>query len=368
MSTSESIRHLLADLTQLPGVSGREDAVADYVRDRLQSICSPIDRDAMGNLICRLAPRSGAGARRAPRAPKVMLAAHTDEIGLLVQWIEESGALRVVPAGDVDPRNALGKRVVVHGRESLPGIVGTIPPHLTSPADREKLPPWADLFVDVGLPPETVKEWIRPGDAITFEGAITPLQSDRVASKALDNRAGLAAAVTALELLAGRDRQVEAILVGTSQEELGYRGATAAAQRVAPDVAIAIDVGFADMPTVSPRVAIQMGGGPSLSIGPNFHPQLGERILEIARARGIPCQTEVLPGNSGTDAWAIQVSGTGVPTALLSIPLRYMHSTVEVVSIHDIEATASILAAFCEALTIEEVRRWHGDRFAAQTE
>lgn len=344
----------------MSAVSGREDPLITRLRQIMSPLCDEMATDALGNLFCRLkANRAPSGGRSAT----VMLAAHVDEIGLIVQWIEPSGALRVLPVGGVNMKTVLSSRVIVHGRKPLVGTIGTVPPHLTSAQDREKLPEWSDVFVDLGLDAATVNRLVRPGDPVSFDVQPVPLLGDRMTGKSLDNRAGLAAAVLAFESLAQLEREVDVVFAATTQEEIGLRGATAAAYSQKPDVAIVIDVGFADMPAVSDRESIKMGFGPAISIGPNVHPGVRHWLEQLAQRDQLKHQFEVLPGNSGTDAWAIQVAGSGIPTALLSIPLRYMHSTVEIVSLADVEATASMLSAFCASLTVDQVKGWQGAQY-----
>lgn len=348
---------LLEELSTIAAVAGREERL----RGRLKELLSGADElvtDALGNLTARLV----ANAADANPPPKVMLAAHMDEIGLLVTAVEESGALRVTPVGGVDVRNVLAAQVAVHTREgALPGVVGTVPPHLTKEKDRSRLPSWDDIFIDVGLAPETVKERVRPGDWVSFDRSPARLLGGRYTGKALDNRAGLVSALLAFELLRERKRPADVYLVATAQEEVGMRGATVAANALSPDVALAIDVGFASAPGLSKRETIEMGKGPAVAVGANAHPGVRELLFQVAEDRRIPVQIEAIPASSGTDAWAIQVANQGVPTGIVSIALRYMHSTVEVVDVADIVATAELVAGFCEKLTSTRMGGWRGE-------
>lgn len=355
------IAELLDELTSVAAVSGRETAMRPVLSKHLAA-ADELATDALGNVIARL------GATHPPssgRAPRLMLAAHMDEIGLVVTSIDDSGALRVAPVGGVDIRNVIAASVTVHTAQGpLPGMVGSTPPHLSGSKERSQVPSWDDLFIDVGLQPPAVQERVKPGDVVSFEGKGVRLVGGRYTAKALDNRAGLAAAIAAFCRLAERERPAEVLLVATSQEEVGIRGAGVAAHSLAPDAAIAIDVGFAEMPGLSRRQTIQMGKGPALTIGANMHPGVRELLAETASERGIPVQIEVLPGSSGTDAWPIQVTLQGIPTGVVSIPLRYMHSAVEVVEIADVAAAAELLIGFCEKATAARLEGWHGVRLA----
>lgn len=356
---------LLEQLTSIPAVSGREEPLRELLKESL-SFADETWTDALGNVYARIkanAPSSG------ERPPRLMIAAHMDEIGLVVTAIDESGALRVAPVGGVDLRNLLAAEVTVHTQQGpLPGVIGTIPPHLTKAKDRSQLPSWDDLFIDLGLDVRTVHDRVRPGDPVSMRRKGTWLANDRFSGKALDNRAGLAAAIAAGQALVERTRFAEVILVATAQEEVGMRGAVVAANALSPDVAIAVDVGFAEMPGLSRRETIEMGKGPAVAIGPNIHPGVHELLIQTAQEAGIGFQTEVIPASSGTDAWPIQVSNQGVPTGIVSIPLRYMHSTVEVVDMTDVAATAQLLTRFCEALTVERMGGWQGERVSGPFE
>lgn len=354
------IAGLLEELSAVAAVSGREAPMQALLQRLLPA--DELVTDALGNVIARL---SATHPDPGGRPPRIMIAAHMDEIGLVVTSVDDSGAIRVAPVGGVDMRNLLAADVTVHTRRGpLPGVIGSTPPHLTGSKERSQLPSWDDLFIDLGLDPAEVKEAVRPGDAVSFEGRGVRLLGGRYSAKALDNRAGLAAAVAAFRRLARAERPAEVVLVATSQEEVGMRGAGAAAFSLAPDAALAVDVGFAEMPGLSKRETIQMGKGPALTVGANVHPRLRELLVETALERGIPYQTEVLPASSGTDAWPIQVSLQGIPTGVISIPLRYMHSAVEVVEISDVAWAAELIAGFCEKATAQRMGGWKGERLA----
>lgn len=356
---------LLEQLTAIPAVSGREESMREHLKVLL-SFADELWTDALGNLFARLSANDTPSGE-AP--PKLMLAAHMDEIGLIVTSIDASGALRVAPVGGIDLRNLLAAEVSVHTSEGmLPGVIGTVPPHLTKAKDRSQVPTWDDLFIDLGLDASVVKEKVKPGDPVSLERGGAWLLGGRYTGKALDNRAGLAAAIGAFELLREKTRPADIYLVATAQEEVGMRGAAVAANSLSPDAAIAIDVGFASMPTLSKRETIDMGAGPAIAIGPNAHPGVTELLRQVAEDRRISVQTEAIPASSGTDAWAIQVSNQGVPTGIVSVPLRYMHSTVEVVDVADVAATAQLLAGFCEKLNRERMGGWRGERIVGPAE
>jgi putative aminopeptidase FrvX len=331
---------LLQRLATLAGPSGRETAVAEAIRDAWRPLCDAVEVDALGNVIGRLA------ADDADDGPLVVFAAHSDEIGLMVTRIEAGGFLRLASVGGFDRRYLPGLAVVVHGRQDLPGLVGTLPPHLTTREDRDRPLALDQAFVDLGLPEARVRELVRVGDRVTVDRGVTHLLGEVICGKAFDDRASVAALHEALRLLRRRRRKAHVAFVATVQEEVGLRGATTAAYGLRPDVAVAVDVGHARAPGVPEHEASELGGGPVVAQGANFHPAVTEALLAAAAAEGVPHQREYIPAASGTDAWAMQVARTGVPCGLLSLPLRYMHSPVETLDARDVRATGRLLAAF----------------------
>ncbi|MDI3269752.1 MAG: M42 family metallopeptidase [Bacillota bacterium] len=340
-------------LSEATGPSGHEGEVASLIVEALRPLADEVSLDRLGNVV---ALKRGEGG-----GPSVMWAAHMDEIGLMVADITEEGFLRVHPVGGIDRRTLLAQEVWVHGRKLLPGIVGTKPPHLLTPEEQQKIPPFPELFVDVGLGPE-VKELVRPGDLVTIRRRSLSLLGSRVSGKAFDNRASVVAMVEGLKVLARLRHRADVLAVATVQEEVGLRGATTAAFGLSPDAAIAIDVTFAQQPSVREDDSSKMAAGVDIARGANIHPDLFSLAEGVARREGIPYQVSILPAATGTDAWAIQVAQEGVPTGLFSIPLRYMHSSVEVVDLQDIAATGRLLAHFSAALEEAQVKGWsHGD-------
>jgi endoglucanase len=258
----------------------------------------------------------------------------------------EKGFLHFTEVGGFDERTLLGQEVTVHGRKDLPGIIGSRPPHVLPPEEREKTIPMDKLFIDVGVGKEELERLVRVGDLVTLRRKFTQLQGDLVAGKAFDDRTAVAAILICLEGLASIRHVWDVYAVATVQEEVGLRGAITSAYGLAPDVAIAIDVTFGNQPGVPEAETVKMDKGPAIGFGPNVHPKLYEALVEVAKELEIPYQVEPVPGGSGTDAWAIQVTREGIPTALLSIPLRYMHTSVETVSLKDVERTGRLMAGF----------------------
>lgn len=344
---------LLKRLSEADGISGYEGPVRELLRQTWQPFVDEMREGKLGSLI---ALKRGTGTE--PR-PKLMLAAHMDEIGLMVTEIEK-GFLRITRVGGTDRRVLLGLEVVVHGRRDLPGIVATRPPHVLSEEERKKAVPWDKLFVDVGLPAEEVEQLVTVGDLISIRREMAELKNRHVAGKAMDDRACVAVVTLALEQLAGMHHTWDVFAVATAQEETGLKGAITAAYGVVPDLAVALDMTFGKHPGVPDVEGLPLGKGPAIGIGPNFHPGLVKRLKEVAEAHEIPYQMDPIPGRSGTDAWAIQVTREGVPTALVSVPLRYMHQPVETLAAQDVERAGRLLAAFIaglEADFLEKITR-----------
>ncbi len=333
------ITSLLKRLSEARGVSGYETEVRDIIAEEFGQYADEVRTDKLGNVI---ALKRGEGAE--PRS-RIMLAGHMDEIGLMVTKLEK-GFLRFTSVGGFDERILLGQEVTVHGRRDLPGIIGSRPPHVLPKEEREKIIPMDRLFIDVGVGGEELEHLVRVGDLVTIGRKFTQLQGDLVAGKALDDRTAVAAIAVCLEELSSIRHVWDVYAVATVQEEVGMRGAITSAYGLAPDVAIAIDVTFGDQPGVSEAETVKIGKGPAIGFGPNIHPKLHQALVNVAKELEIPYQVEPIPGRSGTDAWVIQVTREGIPTALLSVPLRYMHTSVETLSLKDAERTGRLMAGF----------------------
>lgn len=338
------LKEHLKRLVEAHAPTGHEGPIREILEQDWQGLVDEMETDGLGSLI---------GIKRAtdPVDPprKIMLAAHMDEIALMVRDIVD-GFIYVHRISGIDNRVMPAQPVVVHGKEVLRGVVATIPPHLLPVDKRGTYPSMDELVVDVGLPAETVNDLVTIGDLITLDVPLMELQGKKVAAKAFDDRACVAAVTACLDMLGTIRHKWDVYATATVQEENGLKGATTAAYKIAPDIAIALDVTFADQPGVSTDDASKMGDGPVMGIGPNFHVKLCDKIKDTARYYDVKLQYDPLPGRSGTDAWAIQVSRAGVPTALLSIPIRNMHSPIETLDMGDIERAGRLLAHFIASL------------------
>ncbi|MFQ5578381.1 MAG: M20/M25/M40 family metallo-hydrolase [Anaerolineae bacterium] len=337
---------LLKDLSAAVGVSGYEQAIIDLLRARYAPYVDKFETDKMGNLLMfkRGAPPGDSAPRRT-----VMLAAHIDEIGAMVTQIDR-GFLNITAVGGLDARMLLGQEVVVFGRQTYHGLIASRPPHFRG-EDRSKVPPLSALQVDLGLDPETVAQNVRVGDVVAIKKSPVELLDGLLGGKAFDNRASVAALYVCLKELSRLAHQWDVVAVASCQEEVNGAGAATVAYRLKPDVAVAVDMTFADVPGVDEGNPTQLNKGPAPAIGANIHPVILKQLQDTAKTLEMPLQLEPLPANSGTDAWAMQTSHNGIPTALLSIPLRYMHAPVETISVNDVARAGRLLAHFIAGLS-----------------
>lgn len=351
----------LAELTRLSNITGRERAVADYLLKEWAPLVDEARLDRLGsymglkrgeNSVSELrslpfpGPETWTGrpGERPPGPPRVLAAAHIDSIGGMVTAIESGGYIRFTTVGGVDRRLLMAQEMEVHGRRVLPGLVGSKPPHVTTPEERTKLMPVEQLYIDTGLTESEVRDLVKLGDPVLPRHEFRQLQNGRVSSRYLDNRASSVALAVALEELNRVRHQADFFAVGTVGEEFGgLPGATTAAFAIKPDIAFAVDVTFARHPG-SEKDSYPMGGGPTIGLGPNCTPKLAKLMRQVAAETGIDYSLEVMPGPSGTDAWGMQVVRGGVATGIISIPIRYMHTPVETVDMADIRAAGRLLA------------------------
>jgi endoglucanase len=312
--------------------------VREIVHGVYECLSDEVRADAMGNLI---AVKRGSAESEPHR--RIMLAGHMDEIGLMVTSLEK-GFIRFTQVGGFDVRTLMGQEVIVHGRRPLPGMIGSRPPHVLSAEERQKPVPMDQLFIDVGLTEEALQATVRVGDLITVRRSFTELKNGMVSGKAFDDRAAVVVIAVCLDVLRTLRHEWDVYGVATVQEEVGLRGAIASTYGIAPDAGIAIDVGFGEQPGVGLPDAIKLDKGPALTQGAVIHPVLYGELRRVAREHEIPVQEEIAPGSTGTDANAIQIARSGVPTALLSIPVRNMHTPVETLAVKDVLRAGRLLA------------------------
>ncbi|MBU0677188.1 MAG: M42 family metallopeptidase [Verrucomicrobia bacterium] len=335
---------LLKKLSETPAVSGREEQLRAVVKKALEPIVDSIETDIMGNVIAR---RKGVGKRT------VMLAAHMDEIGFIVRYIDDNGFLRLQTLGGFDPRQLFAQRVLVHPRKGAPvrGVLtySTKPTHMLKPEEMNQAPRIDNFFVDLGMNTKKVKKLVEVGDMVTMDRTCEEC-GDMIIGKAIDNRVGVFVMIEALRAL--KEHEVDIVAVATVQEEIGLRGATTAAFAVEPDVGVALDTTLAnDYPGPGPTDEItKLGKGTAIKIMDASlicHPKLVDHFRRIAEEQKIPYQMEIL-GRGGTDGGALQRSRSGSVSMTLSVPTRYIHTVNEMVNKKDVEATIKLLAKYLE--------------------
>lgn len=329
------MRKLIRKLSDMRSVSGFEYRITDEIADMFRKYCDEVYTDALGSVIALKKCKTKG-------APKIMIEAHCDEIGLMVTSITDEGYLTFTCVGGVDERTLPSSEVTVHGREDLWGVISIKPPYLLEKGKTVKI---KDMAVDTGLDADKVRELVAVGDSITFSQSVGALSRTQFSGKSLDDRASVAAILTVMKNLMHEDLGVDVYAVAAVQEEVGCRGGKTAAYSINPDMAVAIDVCHGVTPDNSDN-AFEVGSGTVISKGPNLHPKLTDALFDIAANHKIKVSTDIDGGNTGTDAWEIQTAVNGVPTALISIPLKYMHTSVETLAVSDVDATVRLLTEF----------------------
>lgn len=339
------MEEILRALCGVGAPSGFERPAVLAARELLEPLVDEIWIDRLGSLV---------GVRRCgkPGAKKLLLDAHLDEVGLVVTGIKD-GFLRF-KANGVDVRMLPDREMTILTQPPILGVVACLPPHVLSAEEREKAPEIKDLYVDIGLSQEEAERRIPVGTPMVYRTDFTVLGERQLCAKAMDDRACFAALLRTAELLRDQELDMDLYIVGSVCEETGGVGARVLAQGLSPDFCVAVDVTHGKTPDSPKEGAFVMGSGPVVGIGPNMARWMVRRLLDEAEKLGLAVQKEVMEGSSGTNGWELQIANEGIATAVLSVPLKYMHTPVEVVEPGDIEATARLLAAFAEHLGGEE--------------
>ncbi len=335
----------LSRLCALGGPSGYESQVAQVAVEMLWELMDEVSVDRLGNVIA--VKRCGKqGAKR------LLLDAHLDEIGLIVSGIEE-GFLRFEAIGGVDPRMLPAREVVILEKDGpLFGVVTCLPPHVQTAGDHDKSVAIEALRIDVGMSQEKAAEAVHIGTPIVYRESIRRLAGDQICGKALDDRACFAILLRTAELLKEEELDVDVYIMGSTQEEVSGSGAVVGTNAIEPDWCVAVDVTHAatpDLPHPSDQ-ACAMYGGAAIGVGPNMTWTLTDRMVEKAKVNRLPYQLEVMSGATGTNGWYMQTCLEGIPTSVVSLPIKYMHSPIEVAALEDMEHIAQLLAAFIKEL------------------
>jgi len=339
---------LLEKLSNAPGVSGFEDEIRKIITDELKDHVDEIEADSMGNIIAVKKGREN--------GKKIMLAAHMDEIGLMVRFIDKKGFVKFSKMGGINDQMLLNQEVIIHSKKGkILGVIGAKPPHRMKPAEKKKVLEYENMFIDIGASSrEEAEELISIGDPVTIKHEFSNLRGNLVTGKAFDNRVGCYVLVEAMK----RAKTNATIYgVGTVQEEVGLKGAKTSAFKINPDMAIALDVTISgDHPGIKFEDApAKINKGPAIILtdasgrGIITHPMVKKLLIEAASEEEIPYQLEVSEGGT-TDATAIHLTREGIPTGVLSVPTRYIHTPVEVASLEDIENTIKLLIAAIEKI------------------
>jgi endoglucanase len=346
---NKQARQFLADMINSVSPSGYEEPAATVWKKEAKTFAAKVWTDTHGNSHAIVNPGG---------SPRIMFAGHYDEIGFQVSYIDDKGFLWIQPLGGWDPQIAQGQRVQIMTKKGLiRGVVGKMAIHMQTPEQRKQVTEVKDIWIDIGAKDKKdAEKMVEIGDPLVVAYGFEELANGLVAGRAFDNRSGAFVVLEAARLLTKMNPQAEIHAVATVQEEIGLRGATTAAYGIDPDIGIAVDVTFAtDHPNMAEAMKrenlIELGKGPVLTRGPNINHKLFDLLVKTARAEKIPVQINAEPRGTGTDANALQLSRAGVVTALVGIPLRYMHSPCELISLSDLEQCARLIAKTVERIT-----------------
>lgn len=337
------IAPFLKSLLSAAGIPGYETPVAELIQQTWRPLADEIHTTRLGSLHAL-----HKGNLPEPR-PALMLSAHMDSIGMLVAGFEE-GFIRLTSNGTLDPRLLPGQLVRVHGRQDLQGVIATRPAGLMPDHRRNDAAGFEDLLVDVGLPARRVAQLVEVGNPVSFANDPVPLGEGILSGHSLDNRASIAALTMVLAALQERNHAWDVWFTATTQEETSYAGGVTSAFSIQPGLAVVLDVTYAQAPGAHSWEYFPLGGGPTLGIGPHVHPYLMKKLRALAESMQLPFSIEPMPESSLTEAEMIQLSAAGIPTAIVSIPIRYMHTPVEVVALSDIQRAAELMTEFVDTL------------------
>lgn len=330
------IKQTLRTLTESTGVSGAECPAAQCALELLREYAPNAEIDSFGNVTAVIASPD-------PEAKTLMLDAHIDQIGMIVTYIDGEGFLKVGACGGLDMRTMLAQTVIVHGKQQINGVVCTLPPHVSS--DHSKVPEVGEISVDIGMTKEEAERVVSLGDRVTVVSRFREI-GKLVSAPSLDDRSGVCVILRALELLKERRLRYNIAVCFSAQEETGERGVKMAAFRLAPDEAIAVDVSFGRTPDSAVHETAELGSGAMIGASAVLDRGMAEKLRELAESSDIPYTMEVMPSSTGTNADAISVSRGGVKCCTVSVPIRYMHTSIETMDVNDIEHAARLICEY----------------------
>ncbi|MBR2283358.1 MAG: M42 family peptidase [Ruminococcus sp.] len=330
------ITEAIIRLSETSGASGAEVGAAETALEMLREYC-PDAYISKGNVI-GIFPAAG------ENMPFVLLDAHIDQVGMIVTSVTDDGFVKFAGLGGLDERLLPAQPVVIHGKTDIRGVICSVPPHLSG--DGDTVPDIASSAIDTGMTKDELEAAVAPGDAVTYDVRCRRLHGSRLTGRALDDRCGVAAILYAVSLLRENAPECGYGVVFSVQEELGERGARLAAYSLKPDIAIAVDVSFGLAPGEKAEKCGILGKGPMIGISPCLSREVSQGLFSAAKSLGIPYQTEVMEGLTSTNADQYSVGGTGAKACTLSIPLRNMHTPVEVIDTADVELTGRLLAEY----------------------
>lgn len=330
------IKNTLFELSETSGASGNESPVAVTALNMLKKYC--LDAETVNGNI------TGHFGEFQENLPSLVLDAHIDQIGMIVTYITDEGFIKVGNLGGIDRRLLPAQPVVVHGKSDIKGVICSVPPHLSDGG--KDVPSFDDIAIDTGFSKSELENMVSPGDTVTFDVKCRELLNNRVTGGALDDRSGITAILYALELLENHKTRYNVTVIFSAQEELGERGAKIGAFAINPDIALAVDVSFAYAQGEDEMKCGYLGKGAMIGISPSLSREISDGLINTARKNNIPYQLEVMNGLTSTNADQYSVNREGAKACTVSIPLRNMHTPVEVIDLDDIQLTGELLAGF----------------------
>jgi endoglucanase len=330
---------LIEQLCDINAPTGYEHLAAEKLKEYFEPLCDKAYIDPFYNVI-------GYKKGTSPNSKSVMITAHYDQIGMIVSGYEKGGFLRISNLGGIDTKALMAREVIVHGREDVFGVIGAKPPHLLTAKETEKNLKITGLFIDTGYSDDVLKKKVSIGDSVTIVSPVVEMENKCVSGRSLDNRAGVATLVLILNELQTIKHANDIYVVATVQEETSLLGASISSYTLNPDLAVVIDVCHGDMPDADKSQCFTLNKGVPIGIGPAFHQDYTKALFDVAKKERIATQRSIEPSDPGTEALATQVSRLGIPTVSVSIPLRYMHTGAELISLSDVESVATLVARY----------------------